>query len=53
VKSIDMLLREATSCLDPMCKLTIYLTDPRYSEPVYRTVGKTHVVCKGDQVVAY
>ena len=40
MKNIDMLLREAGSSLDHICKITIYLTDPRYREPVYRTVGR-------------
>ncbi len=26
--------------LEDVCKVTIYLTDPRYREPVYRTVGR-------------
>ena len=38
--NIEMLLEEAGSRLDHVCKITIYLTDPRYREPVYRTVGK-------------
>jgi enamine deaminase RidA (YjgF/YER057c/UK114 family) len=40
MKNIDMLLREAGSRLEHICKITIYLTDPRYREPVYRTVGR-------------
>ncbi|MGL1733485.1 RidA family protein, partial [Vibrio parahaemolyticus] len=38
--NIKMLLEEAGSKLDHICKITIYLVDPRYREPVYRTVGK-------------
>jgi len=38
--NISMLLKEAGSDLSHVCKITIYLTDPRYREPVYRTVGK-------------
>jgi enamine deaminase RidA (YjgF/YER057c/UK114 family) len=34
------LLEEAGAGLADICKITIYLTDPRYREPVYRTVGK-------------
>ncbi len=34
------LLAEAGSSLADVCKITIYLTDPRYREPVYRTVGR-------------
>ena len=40
MKNIDMLLREAGSELGHICKITIYLTDPRYREAVYRTVGR-------------
>lgn len=34
------LLGECGARLEDICKLTIYLTDPRYREPVYRTVGR-------------
>jgi enamine deaminase RidA (YjgF/YER057c/UK114 family) len=37
--NIKQLLEEAGSRLEHICKITIYLTDPRYREPVYRTVG--------------
>ena len=37
--NVKMLLEEAGSCLEHICKITIYLTDPRYREPVYRVVG--------------
>ena len=37
--NVKMLLEEAGSCLDHVCKITIYLIDPRYREPVYRVVG--------------
>ena len=40
MKNIDMLLREAGSELAHITKIVIYLIDPRYREPVYRTVGK-------------
>jgi len=40
MKNIDMLLREAGSKLDHICKLTIYISDPRYREDVYRVVGR-------------
>ncbi|PLZ00474.1 enamine deaminase RidA [Burkholderia sp. WAC0059] len=40
MKNIDMLLRESGSQLDHICKLTIYITDPRYREAVYRVVGR-------------
>jgi len=38
--NIKMLLKEAGSSLDHICKITIYITDPRYREAVYRSVGK-------------
>ena len=38
--NIDMLLREAGSRLDHICKVTIYIVDPRYREAVYRVVGR-------------
>ena len=40
MKNIDMLLKEAGSKLDHICKLTIYISDPRYREDVYRVVGR-------------
>ena len=38
--NIKMLLEEAGSKLDHICKITIYLIDPRYREAVYRVVGQ-------------
>ncbi|WP_181703796.1 RidA family protein [Chthonobacter albigriseus] len=38
--NIKMLLEEAGSDLSHICKITIYIVDPRYREPVYRVVGK-------------
>jgi enamine deaminase RidA (YjgF/YER057c/UK114 family) len=38
--NIKLLLEEAGSCLDDICKIVIYLVDARYREPVYRVVGK-------------
>jgi enamine deaminase RidA (YjgF/YER057c/UK114 family) len=35
-----VLLEECGARLEDICKLTIYLTDRRYREPVYRTVGR-------------
>ena len=37
--NIDMLLSEAGSSLDHITKITVYLTDPRYREEVYRVIG--------------
>jgi enamine deaminase RidA (YjgF/YER057c/UK114 family) len=38
--NIDMLLKEAGGELADICKVTIYIVDPRYREDVYRVVGK-------------
>jgi enamine deaminase RidA (YjgF/YER057c/UK114 family) len=38
--NIDMLLTESGSRLEHICKVTIYLTDIRYREAVYRVVGR-------------
>lgn len=40
MKNIDMLLKEAGSTLDHICKVVIYISDPRYREAVYNVVGK-------------
>lgn len=40
MKNIDMLLKEAGSKLEHICKVTIYISDPRYREDVYRVVGR-------------
>ncbi len=40
MSNIAMLLKEAGSELEHVCKITIYLVDPRYREAVYRTVGR-------------
>jgi enamine deaminase RidA (YjgF/YER057c/UK114 family) len=39
MKNISQLLGEAGAGLEHICKITIYLTDPRFREPVYRTIG--------------
>ena len=38
--NIKMLLEEAGSELSHVCKVVIYIIDPRYREAVYRVVGK-------------
>jgi enamine deaminase RidA (YjgF/YER057c/UK114 family) len=38
--NIRQLLEEAGASLAHICKVTIYLTDPRFREPVYRTIGR-------------
>ncbi|HYS63397.1 MAG TPA: RidA family protein [Paraburkholderia sp.] len=40
MQNIDMLLKEAGSKLEHICKVTIYISDPRYREDVYRVVGR-------------
>ena len=40
MSNIATLLEEAGAKLDHVCKITIYLTDPRFREAVYRTVGR-------------
>jgi len=39
MSNIERLLGEAGAELQHICKITIYLTDPRYRETVYRTIG--------------
>lgn len=39
MSNIEMLLKEAGSGLEDIVKVTVYLVDPRYREPVYRTMG--------------
>jgi enamine deaminase RidA (YjgF/YER057c/UK114 family) len=38
--NIDLLLREAGSAVQDIVKVTVYLVDPRYREPVYRVMGR-------------
>jgi enamine deaminase RidA (YjgF/YER057c/UK114 family) len=40
MSNIKVLLEEAGSSLDDVCKIVIYLVDARYRESVYRVVGK-------------
>ena len=37
---VERLLEEAGSRLDDICKITIYLTDPRHREAVYNVIGR-------------
>jgi enamine deaminase RidA (YjgF/YER057c/UK114 family) len=39
MRNIEKLLGEAGAKLEHICKITIYLTDPRFREAVYRTIG--------------
>ena len=38
--NIRTLLAEAGAKVEDICKITIYITDPRYREAVYRKVGE-------------
>jgi len=40
MRNVNQLLSEAGGTLEHVCKLTIYLTDPRFREAVYRVVGR-------------
>jgi enamine deaminase RidA (YjgF/YER057c/UK114 family) len=40
MSNVALLLKEAGAELGHVCKITIYLTDPRFREVVYRTVGQ-------------
>jgi enamine deaminase RidA (YjgF/YER057c/UK114 family) len=39
MRNIAQLLRETGGALEHICKITVYITDPRYREPVYRALG--------------
>ena len=40
MQNIAMLLKEAGSCMDHVCRIVVYLTDIRYREAVYQEMGK-------------
>jgi enamine deaminase RidA (YjgF/YER057c/UK114 family) len=40
MKNVKILLQEAGAKLDHICKVTVYITDRAYREPVYRVIGK-------------
>ena len=40
MSNVAMLLDEAGASLEHICKITIYLVDPRYREAVYQVVGR-------------
>jgi enamine deaminase RidA (YjgF/YER057c/UK114 family) len=40
MKNVKQLLEEAGSRLDHVCKITVYITDRAYREPVYREIGR-------------
>jgi enamine deaminase RidA (YjgF/YER057c/UK114 family) len=40
MQNLRTLLGEAGASLEHICKITIYLTDARFREPVYRVIGR-------------
>ena len=40
MENIEMLLKEAGSCMEHVCRIVVYLTDIRYREDVYKEMGK-------------
>ena len=40
MRNIKLLLEEAGSCLDHICRIVVYLTDIRYREAVYQEMGR-------------
>jgi enamine deaminase RidA (YjgF/YER057c/UK114 family) len=40
MKNVKVLLEEAGAKLGHICKITVYITDRAYREPVYRVIGK-------------
>ncbi|MEM7169945.1 MAG: RidA family protein [Pseudomonadota bacterium] len=40
MENIQLLLDEAGSCMDHVCRIVVYLTDIRYREAVYQEMGE-------------
>jgi len=40
MQNIQMLLKEAGTTMDSICRIVVYLTDIRYREEVYQEMGK-------------
>ncbi len=40
MKNVKVLLEEQGARLEDICKITIFITDRAYREPVYRVIGK-------------
>ncbi len=40
MKNVKVLLEEAGARLDHICKITVYITDRAWREPVYQTIGR-------------
>ena len=51
MENIALLLEESGSKLEHICRIVVYITDVRYREAVYRTMGEyiqgVHPVCTG------
>ena len=41
MENVKLLLEEAGAKLAHICKITVYITDRAYREPVYRAIGKS------------
>jgi enamine deaminase RidA (YjgF/YER057c/UK114 family) len=39
MKCVKLLLEEAGAKLEHICKITVYITDRTYREPVYKVIG--------------
>ena len=40
LKNVKILLEEVGSCLDHICKITVYITDRAYRDSTYQAIGK-------------
>jgi enamine deaminase RidA (YjgF/YER057c/UK114 family) len=40
MRNVKVLLEEQGSCLDDICKITVYLVDRGYRDAVYRSIGQ-------------
>ena len=40
MQNIALLLKEAGTTMEAVCRIVVYLTDIRYREPVYQEMGK-------------
>ena len=40
MRNVEQLLTEAGATLHDICKITVYITDRAYREPVYQAIGK-------------
>lgn len=40
MRNVDQLLRERDASMEHLCKVTVYLTDIRHRETIYRVLGR-------------